>query len=80
MSPTNVAKRPFLAVYDYGQGGLWCYISARSELEIAERYPQLKVVEETPLWLTKEHSETLERHDIDEAPSGWLASLGKELP
>ena len=80
MSTTNLGKRPFLAVYDYGQGGLWCYISARSAVEITERYPQLRVVEAVPAWLTKEHSDKLERHDIDEAPSGWLATLGRALP
>jgi len=28
------AKSPFLVVYDYGSGGLWAVIMARSEEEI----------------------------------------------
>jgi hypothetical protein len=41
-------KRPFLAVNDYGMGGIWLYIDASSTAEVEQLYPELKVFSEPP--------------------------------
>ena len=71
-------KQSYLAVYDYGQGGVWVVIDARSEQELAAAYPELKVVHDRPSWLSEpEMNRIRERFhfDIDAPPSGWLAVL-----
>jgi hypothetical protein len=71
------SKKPFLAVYDYGQGGIWVLIDARSAHEIEMLYPELKVFLHRPPWLSDEDIVDLEqkfRFDVD-APTGWLATL-----
>ena len=66
-------KKPFLVVYDYGMGGIWCVVNARSAGEIRSKYPDLKVVPHRPQWMTDEHYPRPEmRFDIDD-PRGWLA-------
>ena len=68
-------KRRFLVCYDYGAGGLWASILARSEQEITDLYPELDVLVEYPEWLTPERAESLasaEELDIDGAPVGLL--------
>jgi len=37
-------KRPFLAVYDYGQGGLWAYVWADSSQQVEAKF-DAKVVQ-----------------------------------
>lgn len=72
------AKTKHLAVYDYGTGGIWLYILARSPNEIIEKYPELKVVSHHPSWLTSERKQSIEdkfTFDIDDPPKGWLESL-----
>lgn len=73
-------KRSFVAVYDYGMGGIWVMIQAESPEQIEERYPALSVVSEgDPEWITPEkwveiNEEWIspsERFDIDH-PTGWL--------
>jgi hypothetical protein len=61
-------KTRYLAVHDYGMGGIWGYVLASSPEEITERYPEVQIVEEQPSWLTGELREGLERRveDIDE--------------
>jgi hypothetical protein len=61
-------KRRYLAVHDYGMGGIWGYVLAANPLEITERYPELQVVEDEPSWITDDLREGLERRveDIDE--------------
>ena len=71
-------KHPFLVCYDYGMGGLWGVMMARSEDEIRVKYPELVIVTERPPWMTDEiYQRTLdnETHDIDEAPWGMLNGL-----
>lgn len=79
----SIEKRPFLVVYDYGMGGVWLLIDARSVEEIESKYPKLKAYEDKPDWMSNsEKSETIQdienikyHWDIDENPTGWLADL-----
>jgi hypothetical protein len=41
--PENAAKSRFLVVYDYGQGGVWAFVWARSVDEIHEKFRDLQV-------------------------------------
>ena len=64
-------KRPFLVVYDYGMGGLWAYVWAESEDQIAEKL-DAEVVRELPEWLLN-HKPGVTSVDIDQPPD-WLLS------
>jgi hypothetical protein len=75
----SVRKR-YLVVYDYGQGGVWAYITAESPEQITDRFPDLSVVEATPDWMTDEVRKNLEARmsfDIDD-PTGWPASFRRK--
>jgi hypothetical protein len=76
----DVQKTRYLSVYDYGQGGIWLYLIARSPEEITAKYPELQVVSEHPDWLKGDHLRNVEARtfDIDDAPAGWLETLVKE--
>jgi hypothetical protein len=71
-----VVKNRYLALYDYGMGGIWVYITARSSEEITAKYPGLNVVMNHPEWMTpdEEPNDSM-TFDVDDPPSGWLASL-----
>ena len=74
----QMEKRQFLVCYDYGMGGLWGVIDARSEAEIGSVYPELAVAHERPGWMTEEAFAELvadQHHDIDGQPWGILNSL-----
>jgi hypothetical protein len=67
-----------LIAYDYGMGGLWGVMLARSEDDIREKYPELVIVKERPVWMTDESHTRLyreDRHDIDAPPSGMLKAV-----
>jgi len=69
-------KQRFLAVYDYGQGGVWALINANSAQEIQTKYPCLAVLEQRPAWMTDDvykKIESISSFDIDGAPPDWLA-------
>jgi len=71
-------KRPFLAVDDYGMGGVWMYVDARSAEEIVNAYPELKVFEEPPTFLDEEQLKRIESElhfDVDQPPHDYLAKL-----
>lgn len=70
-------KQPYLVVYDYGMGGLWGVMLARSEEEIARLYPELVVVHDRPRWMSDErYARICERqYDIDGAPRGMLKAV-----
>jgi hypothetical protein len=71
-------KQSYLAVSDYGQGGVWVVIDARSEEETAAAYPELKVVHDRPSWLSESEMNLIREQfhfDIDAPLSGWLAVL-----
>jgi hypothetical protein len=83
--PNDSGKRPFLVVYDYGQGGIWMYLYAESAEQIAERYPGLTVITEWRDWMTPDRLvpiiATIGRDmtfDIDN-PQGYLAKADPEL-
>lgn len=74
-------KQKHLVVYEYGQGGRWAFVYADSAEEIFERYPELKVVNEVPGWMTpdlRSRLEAAETYDLDAAPSGLLMDLLRE--
>jgi hypothetical protein len=76
-------KRPFLAIDDYGTGGIWMFICARSADEIAERYPDLTLITEWREWMTPDRLLPIVAglapemvFDIDQ-PHGWLKLYGE---
>ncbi|HEX5056970.1 MAG TPA: hypothetical protein VFX02_10785 [Gammaproteobacteria bacterium] len=81
-----MSKKTFLAVYDYGTGGIWILIDAVSKEQIEKRYPKLIAFEDKPDWMTeeekKEYFESCKKigfhWDIEKAPTGWLARLNEE--
>jgi hypothetical protein len=71
-------KRQYLIVYDYGMGGLWGGMTARSEQEILQKYPSLKVMEVRPEWMSEAEYDLIlleYSFDIDDEPREWLAKL-----
>ena len=71
-----MVKSRYLVCDDYGMGGVWAFITARSPDEITAKYPQLTVATERPYWMTTEDEpgEAM-TFDIDDPPSGWLTVL-----
>ena len=70
-------KRPYLVLYDYGIGGLWGVMLARSEKEIARMYPELAVVHDRPRWMSADLYARIceQEYDIDGAPWGMLNAV-----
>jgi len=72
-------KQEYLAVHDYGTGGVWVVITAQTPQEIVNKYPFLQVVTTRPTWMTDEgYAETKRRmsFDIDNPPTeGNLAKF-----
>ena len=71
----------FLAVYDYGTGGIWVVMRARSEQDIAAKYPELTVFRDRPSFISDaEYADIKEKmsFDVDEPPRGWLLHLIQE--
>ena len=69
----------FLVIYDYGQGGVWAYVHARSAEHIERLFPELKVVRERPGWMTAEVEQSIRKSrtvDIDDQ-TGFLAEILK---
>lgn len=74
-------KRPYLVLYDYGMGGIWAYLLARSPEEIARAFPELTVYDQPPEFLTPEVLERIKATltiDIDDRNNAFLAELIKE--
>jgi hypothetical protein len=66
-------KRLFLVSYDYGMGGVWAVIHARTVEEIQQKFPALSVTRERPPWMTEDEYRKILKdnyHDIDDEPSG----------
>lgn len=76
-------KRRYLAVYDYGMGGIWLLMDAPSKGDIEGRYPELEVYETRPDWMSPADDKDYRADclaqgmcwDIDAPPSGWLKTL-----
>lgn len=79
IGPSGNDKRRFLAVYDYGTGGVWVYVWARSPEEIEHRFRDLKIVDTPPAWMNAdEQARTAElmTFDVDSvAPTDWISRL-----
>jgi hypothetical protein len=73
------AKKRFLVVYDYGTGGVWAFVWARSEEEIHRAFRDLDVVDATPSWLVGDQLAMMEERrtfDVDDVkPDDWIAQL-----
>lgn len=69
-------KKKFLVGYDYGMGGLWGGMWAKSAAEIRTSYPELDVYTGPPNWMTSEEFEQRRSRpptmDIDDGPVGLL--------
>jgi hypothetical protein len=78
-------KKRYLTLYDYGTGGVWSFIYARSEEEILRKYSELQIIDERiygknlyPPDFSEEEKTRFDRastYDIDDAPTGFLRSL-----
>lgn len=71
-------REEFLVVYDYGTGGAWAYLLADTAAQIRDRFPELRVVNERPGWLTEEEEQHLRGRmtiDIDDVGNQFLAAL-----
>ncbi|MDR1237108.1 MAG: hypothetical protein LBK28_02585 [Propionibacteriaceae bacterium] len=70
MARDDEGKRPFLIGYDYGMGGLWGVMYARSTEEIKDHYPELVVVNEWPKWMDNDEFTRMAEnaYDIDGPP------------
>ena len=73
-------KKLFLVDYDYGTGGVWGVMLARSADEITERYPFLTVSTVRPFWMTDDEYARISKHiyDVDDPPAGWLTTLPRD--
>ena len=72
-----MSSKRYLAVYDYGSGGVWMYVRAASKDQIRARFPGLSVVNEEPSWMTlgvKKKLQDSMSFDADK-PTGLLRSL-----
>ena len=48
MDTDKVIKRKFIFFYDYGSGGVWYYIYARSKEAIERVFPEMHIFETPP--------------------------------
>jgi glycerophosphoryl diester phosphodiesterase len=72
---STVGKRRILVALDYGKGGIWASVIARSADEIRTRFPSLAIVDERPEWLTDEELRKIEARmtvDIDDEDDPFL--------
>lgn len=58
-------KRSFLALHDYGMGGVWWRVRARSEREVVETFAWVEVVTD-PEIVARFEGEELDEVDIDD--------------
>jgi hypothetical protein len=72
-------KKRYLIVHDYGMGGVWGVMTARSGQEICQKYPGVKILEVRPAWMSDaDYDKILSNNSfaINDEPRGWLARLG----
>jgi hypothetical protein len=71
-------KVDYLVYYDYGQGGLWGFIEARSVQDISAKYPELLIFPEPPPFYSKAQLDMIAANlttDLDDEPKGWLKEM-----
>ena len=70
-------KVSYLVGFDYGMGGLWAFVRARSKQEILDRYPRVDVFDAVPDFVKpfEEELRCNSTYDIDDPPAGPLAAL-----
>lgn len=82
MAPDNlIRKREFLAVNDYGMGGIWYLISARSIAEVRLHFPFFEVFESPPKFISKDEFFKIRNEsfqDIDLPESNQLSVIRDE--
>jgi hypothetical protein len=66
---------PFLAVYDYGSGAVYIDLFANSKEEIAERFRELKVLDQPPEWMKPADIARIRTVDADDPHDKFLAGL-----
>ncbi len=71
--------RKYLVCYDYGMGGLWWWISAKSAGEITAAYRDVIVFDKPPTWWTEDNDRLASRRSITDPPDGALALLAREI-
>ena len=71
------SKTDFIVAYDYGNGGLWGLLRARSREEIESVFPELAILDEPPPWMSTERFAELasDPYDIDAPPRGMIEAL-----
>jgi hypothetical protein len=80
------SRSRFLAVDDYGTGGIWFVVVAANEDEIRKALPTVRVFAPgmRPDWMTAEDLRQIEvsrTFDIDDLPSSdWMSRLREGRP
>ena len=75
MVQTSEGKQRFLTVYDYGMGGCWQFIYARSKAEILEKFPDLEIVDSVPKQMDDDQLAKMRVYDIDGLLDEFMISL-----
>ena len=73
-------RKPFLVLYDYGQGGVWAYLLADSFEQIRTEFPQLRVYDQPPEWMDRAELDAIRTSmtiDIDSREHPFLSALAK---
>jgi len=73
-------KNKFLAAYEYGSGAVWIVIHANSFDDVKTLYPDLRLIDPKPDWLTDEklaeiNPRFVDIHDVD---NKFLSALRRE--
>ena len=69
----------FLVVYDYGQGGVWAVVRAKSPADVHAQFPELTVVGHRPDWMSDRGLEQLRAAVLDvQQPTGLLSDIMRD--
>jgi hypothetical protein len=72
-------RKPYLVVYDYGQGGLWGYVVANSKAEIEASFHEVTVLDQKPDWMSEEERTSIEADSFEELEHPGSGVLGAVL-
>jgi hypothetical protein len=70
----------YLVCYDYGQGGIWFYVEAQSDLELSRAYPALLVFRCSPPWWNEEHEAAARKSDPNTSPFKEILEASRTAP